>query len=925
MLKKAMSLLVCAVMMLGLTIVPVHANDGALTGSQKAYIVGDDWGPAVTKTVITLDKSISADTLRKEDFSVVEEKNVTNWNTMQEEIGTTDRQVLDVYPCDANGNKVDGDSNIIAIEMYVDPNTGSPFIYRPGSGFNYWCETYKLHVTLTDNSALRLTDGTKAISLFVEETIDLKGDDKIVPQVDGIFDIDQKYTANDGTVYNYADYTPAADNKTNALIIWLHGAGEGTDKGVNDSYIDLLGNEVTALVSDEFQDLYDGAYVLVPQAPTMWMDDGTGAYQNGDKGSCYKDSLFEMIQKYVADHPDIDPNRIIIGGCSNGGYMTMEMILAHPDYFAAAFPICEAFQDQYISDGKINAIANMPIWFTYAKNDDTVDPTICSEPTVERLLKAGAKDVHVSAFDDVHDTTGRFTDKDGVSPYQYGGHWSWIYFDNNECVDGDLNAWQWLAGQTATNNTIVAGNQKAYIIGDDWGPAVTKTIITLNKVIDTDSLNKDDFTVVEEKNATIDWDTGEEGIVKNERQVLDVYPCDANGNKVAGDSNIIAIEMYVDPNTGSPFIYRLGSGFNYWCETYNLYVTLADDSDLTLANGAMATEFNITAKIDLKGDDKIVPQVDGIFDIDQEYTANDGTVYNFADYTPAKDDKKNALVIWLHGAGEGTDEGVNDSYIDLLGNEVTAFVSDEFQELFEGAYVLVPQAPTMWMDDGTGEYQNGDKGSCYKDSLFEMIQKYVADHPDIDPNRIIIGGCSNGGYMTMEMILAHPDYFAAAFPICEAFYDEYITDEQIESLVDLPIWFTYAKNDDTVDPKKCAIPTIERLLKAGAKNVHVSVFEDVHDTTGRFVDEDGNPHQYSGHWSWIYFDNNECYEGELNAWQWLSKQVKSTATAVEPGVDTTKPGTTTSVKTGDDVALMGLGILMVLSAGTYTVARKRFH
>ena len=43
-------------------------------------------------------------------------------------------------------------------------------------------------------------------------------------------------------------------------------------------------------------------------------------------------------------------------------------------------------------------------------------------------------------------------------------------------------------------------------------------------------------------------------------------------------------------------------------------------------------------------------------------------------------------------------------------------------------------------------------------SLFELIETYVKSNEDIDTNRIIIGGCSNGGYMTMEMILKHPDY-----------------------------------------------------------------------------------------------------------------------------------------------------------------------
>ena len=190
------------------------------------------------------------------------------------------------------------------------------------------------------------------------------------------------------------------DGKKNALVIWLHGAGEGG----TDTSIDLLANEVTAMAGDQFQKDMNDAYVIAPQCPTMWMDGGNGEYQNGDKGSIYAKGLFDLIDTYVKNNPDVDTSKIYIGGCSNGGYMTMEMILKHPDYFAAAFPICEAYQDQYITDAEINAIKYMPIWFTFAKTDTTVDYTLCTEPTLKRLLAAGAKNVHVSAFDDVRDT-----------------------------------------------------------------------------------------------------------------------------------------------------------------------------------------------------------------------------------------------------------------------------------------------------------------------------------------------------------------------------------------------------------------------------------------------------------------------------------------------------------------------------------------
>ena len=858
MLKKLMSCLICMLMVIGICKTPTMAiSEVTASGTQKAYIVGDDWGPAVTKTVIELDKAIDSSSVSKEKFNVVEEKqSYTNQPVA--------RTVTDAYTSDANGNKVESSSNYITIEMYVSPSEGSPFFYNFMSGRNVWCETYKLNVSLVDG--MTLTAGEETVNaLAIEADINVSDPaERICPQLDD-FDTTKTYTATDGTTYSYAEYLPAEDNQKNSLVIWLHGAGEG---GV-DPTIDLLANEVTALAGDEFQELFKGAYVLAPQSPTMWMDDGTGAYQNGDKGSCYAESLFELIETYVKSNEDIDTNRIIIGGCSNGGYMTMEMILKHPDYFAAAYPICEAFQDQYISDEQIESIKDMPIWFTYAKTDRTVNPELCTEATVARLIEAGAKNIHVSAFEDVHDTTGRFTNADGT-PYTYDGHWSWVYFDNNECYDENgVNAWQWLAKQNKVQLNYASGTQKAYIVGDDWGPAVTKTVIELDKAIDSSSVSKEKFNVVEEKQSYTNQPVA--------RTVTDAYTSDANGNKVESSSNYITIEMYVSPSEGSPFFYNFMSGRNVWCETYKLNVSLVDGMTLTAGEetvNALAIEADINVSDPAE---RICPQLDD-FDTTKTYTATDGTTYSYAEYLPAEDNQKNSLVIWLHGAGEG---GV-DPTIDLLANEVTALAGDEFQELFKGAYVLAPQSPTMWMDDGTGAYQNGDKGSCYAESLFELIETYVKSNEDIDTNRIIIGGCSNGGYMTMEMILKHPDYFAAAYPICEAFQDQYISDEQIESIKDMPIWFTYAKTDRTVNPELCTEATVARLIEAGAKNIHVSAFEDVHDTTGRFTNADGTPYTYDGHWSWVYFDNNECYdENGVNAWQWLAKQNKVSGEVVD--------------------------------------------
>lgn len=59
------------------------------------------------------------------------------------------------------------------------------------------------------------------------------------------------------------------------------------------------------------------------------------------------------------------------------------------------------------------------------------------------------------------------------------------------------------------------GIQKVVVAGEDFGPAVKKTIIKLDQVIDLVDMNN--LKVIEEKNAVIDKVTGEEGIIRTDR------------------------------------------------------------------------------------------------------------------------------------------------------------------------------------------------------------------------------------------------------------------------------------------------------------------------------------------------------------------------------------------------------------------------
>ena len=512
----------------------------------------------------------------------------------------------------------------------------------------------------------------------------------------------------------------------------------------------------------------------------------------------------------------------------------------------------------------------------------------------------------------------------------------------------------------ATEMVEATGTQKAYIVPEDWGPAVTKTVIHLDKEITPDSIGdeEDEFTVEETKNILLP--TWEVGMSNADRHVLKAYTSDENGNKVSKDSHYIALEMYVSPTMtgeGAAFVYN---GYNEWCNPYELSITL--NGELKTTDHQVVTSLNVAEKIDLEGDGKICPEINQF--TSDTFKATNGDVLPYASFTPEKDDKKNALVVWLHGAGEG---GTNPE-IAYLGNKVTSLISDEFQSNFKGAYVLVPQCPEGygWPVDKDGNYTSGATPSKWRESLFELIDNYVTSRPDIDANRIIIGGCSNGGNMVYDMVLSHMGYFAAAFPMCHEFDINTVTDEQLNYLKTFPVWSTYTLGDSS--SYKGSIPIVEKMKEIGATNFHYSQFDNASDVTGRFFGDPSDPTildttgtskiplQYDGHWAWTLFFENQCKDGDLTAWKWLSmqtKEVKQSTTpdqpenpsdtekpstpanggqtttdkpTVKPTTDTTtkvnKP-TSSKVKTGDDTEILGLVSMMVLAGGTVCLVKRK--
>ncbi|MDR2178117.1 MAG: prolyl oligopeptidase family serine peptidase [Treponema sp.] len=400
--------------------------------SYKLVVEGFEWGPSVTKLILTAGDEFQLETAGKDTFVV---------KTTPAEGGPTTyiRAITDLYACEPDGTRrFSGSSKSIAFELAAGyaitmtiPGVGnigaaidgsSPFFYNMTTGYNSWADMAVYTVELAAGKTIKL--GTARYNTFTVPAASYAG--RIIPET-AVF---TKGASVSGSItLQTAAYEPAAlknDGGKNPLILWLHGAGEGG----TDPDIALLGNDVTELSRDPIQGYFKtaglaGAYVLAVQTPTVWMDSGSGQHQ-GNQNSIYTEALKQAIDRYITANGDVDMDRIYIGGCSNGGYMTINMLIHYTDFFAAAYPVCEAYMDSFIDSAKLDILKKVPMWFTASADDTTVNPAAYTVRTYARLLRENADNVHFSYFERV---TGR--DQPDVV---YMGHWSWIYTLQDRCA-----------------------------------------------------------------------------------------------------------------------------------------------------------------------------------------------------------------------------------------------------------------------------------------------------------------------------------------------------------------------------------------------------------------------------------------------------------------------------------------------------------
>lgn len=195
----------------------------------------------------------------------------------------------------------------------------------------------------------------------------------------------------------------------------------------------------------------------------------------------------------------------------------------------------------------------------------------------------------------------------------------------------------------------------------------------------------------------------------------------------------------------------------------------------------------------------------GLDPLKNEFVFGEGPVagdysVDYRYFSPVKenDTTKYPLVIWLHGMGDGAEDGrqVNNS-------QIAFWASDEFQARFQpagGAFILAARS-------------REENGIFWGDEMIEPLRAAIDEFillngENIDLTRIYVGGYSMGGKMTLKMAISYPEMFAAAFPICPAWApDGYL----IAHLADMPIWLTSSSRDPLVNYYLSVSPTWDNI------------------------------------------------------------------------------------------------------------------
>lgn len=167
------------------------------------------------------------------------------------------------------------------------------------------------------------------------------------------------------------------------LVVFLHGAGERGSDGAS-----ALRHFPDRMATPSMRERYP-CFILAVQCPSglRWMDADWSAAtppSSTAEPSVPMAGAIAALRRTVQDHP-IDQARIYLTGLSMGGYGAWDLAARHPEWFAAAVPVCGGGDPSTAA-----RLAALPIRAVHGVRD-TVVPPVRTRAMVDAVRAAGGQ------------------------------------------------------------------------------------------------------------------------------------------------------------------------------------------------------------------------------------------------------------------------------------------------------------------------------------------------------------------------------------------------------------------------------------------------------------------------------------------------------------------------------------------------------
>jgi predicted peptidase len=180
------------------------------------------------------------------------------------------------------------------------------------------------------------------------------------------------------------------------------------------------------------------------------------------------------------------------------------------------------------------------------------------------------------------------------------------------------------------------------------------------------------------------------------------------------------------------------------------------------------------------------------------------------------------LLLFLHGAGE---RGSDLAAVARHGPPKLIAAGADFP-----AIIVSPQAPA------------GDWWTYRVSDLLALLDE-VIERYNVDEDRVYVTGLSMGGYGAWALLVAAPQRFAAAVPICGG--GNAAIARYSRGLREVPVWAFHGDADEGV-PLQESVDMVETIQDAGGTRIELTIYPGVdHDSWTQTYD---NP----AVWEWLW-------------------------------------------------------------------------